>query len=212
MKRDWSYDSPLISKANIVADVFFVNLLYLMCCALIVTIGPASSALIALSDAFLREEACGPSVFWKVFRRNCRDFLLPWLFVLCLGVFLLYDIYLLLVHTTMAYVVFAIILIVLSILYLMVLAHVALIHARFECKFRHLLTNAVLISMAHPLQTLTILLLKLFPWVVFFFFPQVFVLLTPLWLFAYFSLSHFAMAKITFSVYRRISDQNNNNH
>lgn len=207
MKINWSCDSPLISKANVVADVVFLNLVYLVCCLPLVTIGSATAAMAGVSVSFLNKDTSGVKLFWKLFRNNLRTFLLPWLGVLFFGVFLIFDAYLLFLHPITGAVIFAVILILLLILYAMILAHIFLLHAKFELKFRYLLSNAVLLSLAHPLRTIALLILELFPWVCFFFFPQAFVFLTPVWLLCYFPLASFAMVKTMKPVYDRLVER-----
>ena len=209
MKLDWSYDSPLISKANAAADILFLNLVYLVCCLPVVTIGPASAALAGVSFSVLKKEAGGVGLFWKLFRGNLKTFLLPWLGVLALGVVLLFDAYLLFFQPVSGAVFFAAVLVLLLVFYAMVLAHICMIHARFDCGFRYMISNAVLLSLAHPLRTLALLVLELLPAALFFFWPQAFVFLTPVWLLCYCTPSSYAMAKIMAPVYRQlVADKN----
>ena len=206
MKTNWSYDSPMISKANTVADFIFLNLVYLVCCLPVVTIGAARTALAEASFSRLKEGAFGIAMFWKYFTKNLKSFLLPWLGIVILGAFLLFDAYLLYTVPVRGTAFFLAILILLIICFAMVIAHVFMMHAKFVCKFRYMLSNSVLISLAHPLRTAAVLILDLLPWLLFFFWPQACVFMTPVWLLCYFSVSGYIAAKIMAPVYARLSE------
>ena len=204
MKKDWSYDSALISKANVAADFIFLNIVYLICCIPIVTIGPANAAMAGCIFAFRKEEAAGVKEFLRLFLQNIKTFLLLWLGVLGLGVVVLFDAYLLFTKPAAAVLVFAVVLVVLLVFYAMILSHISLIHAKFECKFRFMIANSVLLSLAHPLRTLALLILELLPLALFLFWPEAFVFLTPAWLLCYFSLRSYAAVRIMEPVYAKL--------
>jgi len=204
VKKDWSYDSPLISKANTAADFMFLNIVYLVCCLPIVTIGPASAAMAGVTAAFIRGDASGVAVFWKLFCCNLKSFLFPWLGIMALGVMILFDAYLLFAHHVSGVVFFAIVLALLLVIYAMILAHVFMIHARFECGFRYMISNSVLLTLAHPLRTVLILIIRLLPFACFFFWPQMFVFMTPVWLLCYCSLGGYVSVRIMQPVYDRL--------
>ena len=206
MKRDWSYDSPVISKANLAADFIFLNLVYLLCCLPVVTIGPANAAMAGVFFSLINGEDAGVRAFLRLFRKNLKTFLLPWIGVLLLGVLVLFDAYLLFRQPVSGTVIFSCVLILLLVLYAMILSHICMIHAKFDCKFLHMISNAVLLTLAHPLRTVLLLVLQLLPISLFFFWPRAFVFLTPVWLLCYCTLSACAMAKIMAPVYNRLAE------
>ena len=84
------YDSPLMSFINTVLDLFLLNLLCLICCIPIVTIGPALAAKYDVAMRIVRREE--PTVFrpfFKAFKENFKQALIIWI-VLLGACFLLY--------------------------------------------------------------------------------------------------------------------------
>ena len=155
-----------------------------------------------------RQNAAGftlrQTVFFRIVTQNIKTFLLPWIGVLGLGVALLFDAYLLFTKPAASVLLFAAVLMLLVVLYAMILSHISLIHAKFECRFRFMISNSVLLSLAHPLRTLALLILELLPLALFLFWPEAFVFMTPVWLLCYFSLRSYAAVWIMEPVYAKL--------
>ncbi len=70
----FNYDGPLMRGMNRIADLLILNIVYLLCCIPIITIGPATSALYYVTLKMVREEQDGVvKEFWKSFRLNFRQ-------------------------------------------------------------------------------------------------------------------------------------------
>lgn len=209
MKTSWSYDSPLVSKGNTAADFLFVNLLYLLCCLPVLTIGAANAALGSVSLAFLKKEKdAGAGAFLRAFRENLPTALPSFLVLLLVGAFLCFDTYLLFFRSGgTPNVALTVLLALFLVIYALIYVQIFLVQAKFRCRFLFLFSNALLLSLAHPLRSLTALAADALPWVLFFFCPNLFAFLTPLWVLAYFSLSAHLKARLMNPVYEALAQR-----
>lgn len=70
----FNYDGPLMRGMNRIADLLILNIVYLLCCIPIITIGPATSALYYVTLKMVRDEQDGVvKEFWKSFKLNFRQ-------------------------------------------------------------------------------------------------------------------------------------------
>jgi len=208
MKGLFSSGSPFMNKLNDFADFIFVNLLYLVCCLPVFTIGAARSALYAVSFSYLDREETGVRIYLRAFRENFRAATPAWLLLLLCGLFLAFDFYVVITNRFPAYRFFAAVLAVLLVLYGMLLSQFFLVQARFRCGFRRLLGNSALIALAHPLRTAALLLLSALPWALLAFDPYLFASLTPVFVLLYFSLEGYLGARLMLKPFRKYAAEN----
>lgn len=208
MKSFLNYDSPFMTKANLLADCLFVNLLFVLLCLPIITIGPACAALSHVSFSYLEDKPAGVKCFLSAFWENLRTFLLPWLVVLVAAVMVCFSAYILYAYPIggILQIVFCCVLVLLILVLAFMLSQLFFVQAKFVCSFRYRFTNSVLIALAHPLRSLLILVLRSLPWILFFCYPYAFAFLTPVWLFFYFSLANRFAAKLMHKVYLRLAE------
>lgn len=86
------YDSPLFEFLNKVTDLFILNVLCLICCIPIITIGPALTAKYDVAMRIVRKEE--PSVlkpYFKAFKENFKQSLIVWLILLAACLLLCID-------------------------------------------------------------------------------------------------------------------------
>ena len=87
-----NYDSPLIQFLNKVTDLFILNLLCLICCLPIITIGAALTAKYDVAMRIVRKEE--PAVlkpFFKAFKSNFKQATIIWMILLVACVLLCMD-------------------------------------------------------------------------------------------------------------------------
>lgn len=89
----FSSDSKLMRFLNGVFDEIALNILFLVCCLPIVTIGASASALITAHRRVMYSHATCASTFFKCFRRNCRRMIPAWLIMLALMLLFGYSAY-----------------------------------------------------------------------------------------------------------------------
>lgn len=207
MKNMFSYDSPAITALNKVADIILVNLLFLVTCIPVVTIGAAQSALFTVAFRWTKREEAGAKEYCSAFRRNFRGSLLPWLIMLVAGVALAYNLFFTVRNQLPFRGLMIAVFILLSVVYFIILSQLFPFFAKFNCTVRQLFSNALLTALAHPLRTIVIIALEVFPWALLLAATETFIQLTPLWLLVYASLRGYITALMVRAPYSRYEEQ-----
>lgn len=156
-------DSPLMQALTKLADLFILNILFILCCIPVITIGASLSALYTVTlKAAKNEESYITSSFFRAFKENFRISTLSWLIVLVIGIVLLLDFRAsgflpasLSIFTRAAA-------ISLCIVYILIVTYLFPYIARFENTLKNSFKNAFLLSVAHlPYTFLLVLILVL---------------------------------------------------
>ena len=93
MGRIFSLDSPLFSFLNKVADLILLNILTMICCLPIITIGASMTALHYVVLKMVRdEESYIVRSYFKSFRQNFKQATIIWLILLLVGAVLMGDV------------------------------------------------------------------------------------------------------------------------
>ena len=96
MGRLFSLDSPLFSFLSKVADLMLLNILTLICCLPIVTVGASMTALHYVVLKMVRdEESYIIKSYFKSFKQNFKQATIIWLILLLVGAVLVGDIFIL---------------------------------------------------------------------------------------------------------------------
>ena len=87
-------ENPVVSFLNKMADLILLNLLFLICCIPVITVGPAVTALYAVS---LRSVRCGDGyvvqTFFRSFRQNFKQSFVAGIAGLCFVLLLFVDLF-----------------------------------------------------------------------------------------------------------------------
>lgn len=153
-------DSPFFQFLGTLTDFVLLNLIFLITCIPIITIGPAICALFSITLREAREEH-GYIVqpYLKSFRENFKSSFVLYLIYILLGALLLFSYIFWLQAQSIPGAVAAIILTVCVLLYLMSAFYVFALNARFENSLLQTIKNSILLALIHPKQTLQLLLL-----------------------------------------------------
>ena len=183
MKSIFSYDSKFMEMLETLANTMLLNLLFLLSCLPVVTIGAAFTALFSACRAQTRGTPCFRAYF-KAFRQNFPRATLVWLVLL---VPVLACVWSAMVVWANGLSLGVFVLSVLgAILFLNLMSGCLLFYSRFECPFRQLLKNGMLMTLSYPIRSLLIAALLWFPVVAFFLIPYILVQLTVIWVFLYY--------------------------
>ncbi|MBR3641807.1 MAG: DUF624 domain-containing protein [Oscillibacter sp.] len=207
MSKLFSYDSPVISFLNTVADIFFVNLLFLLTCLPVFTIGAALSALYTVGACWAEKKDAGVAKYWSTFRSDFRGSILPWVILLVTGLFLAAGAYITFLNPTPMQIPCLIFLGLLALVYLLIDAQLFPFFSRFNCTLRQLFANALLTALAHPLRTIVLIALKHLPLVLFMTLPNLFFRLLPVWMLGYASFCGYLAALLMRAPFRRYAEQ-----
>lgn len=187
----FSYDSKLMQILNFIGDLIILNVLYLVCCLPVVTIGAAQTGLHTGCKVLLdKEDDSSPAgAFFKGFTAGFGKVTVAWgvmSLILAVGVY----------GTVTAYMLGAPLWAVLpaTILCAVFQTLIPVFHARFDCTVWQLIKNPWFLLFAHPLRSLATVALVWAPVVLFFLLDLFdFMAMTPLWITLFFSTA-FCMA------------------
>lgn len=192
MNKIFGYDSKAMRFLGKVADLIFLNMLYMICCIPIVTIGAAQAgqyrAVLAMQDpdseytwfqAFVKGFKDG---FWNITVASTLMLLL--IFVVGINAFMVIFYEKATQDTNSIVWVCLVGAAILMIFY----STMTLFHSRFGCKPWQLLRNGIVVAMFNPLQAIINAVLMWVPLIVFLLDVVVFIQITPLWLLGYYSI------------------------
>lgn len=155
-------DSPFMNFLNRAADIVILNILFVLCCIPVVTIGASCTALYSITLKMVKgEEAYAAKGFFIAFKNNFKQSTIVWIFVLLLIFLLGADFYIIgYLSESMAKIMY-ILLTGVSIVCLMVVLYLFPYIARFYNKTLECVKNALYISILNFPYTLLLLFLTL---------------------------------------------------
>ena len=169
----FNMENPFFRFMGRVADLMILNVVFLVCCIPVVTIGPAITALYYTTLKMVRnEESYIVKGFFHSFKQNLRQGIIINLILLAIGVLLFLDLRVVVgnfqgIAGKAMYVVIWLGIV----LYALIFVYIYPLLSRFYNTIRNTFTNALLISIRHLPFTILLVILTLAP-VVIVFIPQ----------------------------------------
>lgn len=156
----FSYDSKLMQVLNFIGDLILLNMLYLLCCLPIFTIGAAQAGLYTACKVLMdKEDDSSPyEAFFKGFKTGFGTVTLAWGIVTLVLIVVVYFVITAILLGAPAWLA--------GIAALIIAFFQALIpafHARFSCKWWQLIRNSWFLLFAHPLRSIGVTLLLWMP-------------------------------------------------
>ena len=181
----FSPDSKLMQIISRITDLILLNVLFLLTCLPVFTVGAAATALYTMCFRLMREEYGSITKgYFQAFRANFRQSTLIWGLLLVAAVPALYYLsWILLLESILRYAGFLFVLILLAAL--MVASFVFPWISQFENTTAQALKNALLLSISHLPRTSAILAINLTPLIVFYFNADLFLQVSFLWIALY---------------------------
>ncbi|MDO5134404.1 MAG: DUF624 domain-containing protein [Eubacteriales bacterium] len=169
MERFFNMDNKFFTFMGKVADLMILNLLCLVCCIPVVTIGASLTALFYVTLKMARnEESYIVRSFFRSFKENLKQSLVINLIMLVTGLLLYLDLMISRgvegTFGTVLMFVFTVILVI----YLMLFMYIYPVLAKFYNSIKNTFTNAFLMSIRHLPYTLLMILVTAAPFLVFF--------------------------------------------
>ncbi len=147
MRSIFDMDSGFFRVLSRVADLMILNLIFVVCCIPIVTIGPALTAMYYVTMKMAaNEEGYIIRGFFKSFRQNFRQALIIWVIMLLIGCLLATDLLILRDATGTVFRLMRVFILATGIVYFMVMTYVFPILAKFENSVRATLKNALFMA------------------------------------------------------------------
>ena len=183
MRNLLNLDNKFFRFLGKVADLVILNVLWLICCLPILTIGASTTALYySVFKIQKNEESYIWRLFFQSFRLNLRQGTLFTIIFLLLGVFLTIDIY---AYSNSGAIenVILVLIVILIMIWLMTLSYVFPFLSWFQNSAKETLKNAFYMSIGNLPYTVLIVILNMIPGVVMIFFTDFFIMSAPLWFF-----------------------------
>lgn len=159
MNKFFRSDNPFWIGMGNVFDLFILNVLWLLCCLPIMTIGPSTTAFFyAMMNLVRGEESYVYKDFFRSFRRNLKQGICLGLPLTAVGAFLALDISMCYHAGTGIYTFFMVFFAVLFLIWLFVVLYVFPLLAKFEKKNKEIILWAFVLSIRNLGRTLLMMI------------------------------------------------------
>lgn len=160
MNRLFSPDNIVMQFLSKIFDLMVLNLLFILSCVPVVTVGASLSALYYVCLKMLRGE--DPYIwknYWKSFRENFKQSTIIWLLSLAAFAFLGMDFYIINSQDTALFAVIRVALWIISLILVSMFLYAFPVISHFKCTLKQVIRNAGLMAIGHLPYTFLLLLL-----------------------------------------------------
>ena len=167
MSKGMDMNSPVMGTMFKLSDLVIVNVIYIMCCIPIFTIGAATTALYYTTLKLVEDRGSSAvKAFFHSFKQNFRQATTIWVLCLLLGAILGADFYILNMVGSDSYPVVRVLLIVPAIVMLFTMTYVFPVLSRFDNTIKRTIINAFLLSVINFPKTILMILLNVIPFAI----------------------------------------------
>ena len=206
MKQLFNLDSPLMRGLGLISDLLILNVVTILFCVPVFTIGAAVTALNDAANRLQKDEGHALANYWKAFRSNFKQATILWLFLLVVGVLLLGGLFFYTTTEVAGGAILKLISMVLLGIWCAVMTWSFQLQCRFENVTKNTLRNALICTLLYLPRTAIATLLNIAPWLVLYFYTTEFIEFTPVWLFVWFSMSAFLNAKVLAKPFAKLKE------
>lgn len=175
MNRVFNFEGPVFTFLSRLADLFWLNLLYILCCIPVISAGAATTAMYYVTLKMAKnEEGYITRSFFKSFKENFVQATLMWLAVLLVVFILFIDLRIAgsgSIPGTSVKNVVTVAVGVMAIIVSMILMYLFPLLAQFDNTVKNTIRNAFLISIRHLPYTVLMMILTVLPVALIWFFP-----------------------------------------
>ena len=164
MGKKLNIDNPFFMAMGKLGDIILLNVIFLLCCVPVFTIGTAITAMYRVIFQ-MREGQDGYVLkrFLESFREEFKKTAPVWIFLVPAGAVLVFDVYFCAHQKGDFWMIMGVISGLLLLIWAFLLAYLFAVMARFENTRKNHLKNAVLMAIRHLPYTIVIVLLDLIP-------------------------------------------------
>lgn len=200
----FNLDSPLMQALNKLADLMWLNVLTLICCIPIVTVGASLTAMHYMALKIARDEECYITRdYFKSFKLNFKQATIIWLLMLFFILVLVGD-YFILKNTQLQFGnVISIMLTVVVVVLLFTCTFVFPVLAKFDNTVLRTIKNSFFIGILQFPKTILMMILSLVPAALFIFVPRI----IPIVVLFCFSAPAWVSAKLYSKFFQKLEDQ-----
>lgn len=182
MERFFSQDNKFFRFLGRVGDLILLNILWIVGCLPVVTIGVSTSALYyAVSKIVLDKDTYTVRMFLHSFRQNLKQGILLTLLYLISGALLLADVFFCIASGTFLSSILLGFFLILAVIWLTALSYTFPFLSQFDNSILNILKKSLFMGMHHLPCTAVILLLNSLPVIIVLIQPYFFLLSIPLW-------------------------------
>jgi len=169
MDRFFNMDNKFFTFMSRVADLIILNLLCIVCCIPVVTIGPSIAAMFYVTLKMVRnEESYIVRGFFKSFKQNLKQGIVINLIMLVAALLLYFDISICRSTPGTIGKVLMVLFMMILVVYLMIFLYLYPVLAKFYNTIKHTFRNAFLMSIRHLPYTVLMALITAAPVAIFF--------------------------------------------
>lgn len=204
----FNYESKFMQLMLLVADYMILNLVYIICCLPVFTIGAAQAGLYAGIRQLLNKDDDTPALrcFFKGFASGFGNITIVWtLFTVVIAAL----VYCCLLVMGFEFVGFKpqLWMIILALAICMIYqANLTIFHSNFGCTKLQLIRNVFFVTLAHPLRSIVVAVLTWLPAIVFVSISPVFMAMTPVLFACYFSISFLISTLLMKKPFKTLAD------
>lgn len=193
MREFFNMDNPVFRTLGRLADLMILNIVFIICCIPVFTIGASLTGLYYMTLKMAEnEESYIIRGFWKSFKQNFKQATLIWLVVLVIGIVLVLDIQIIGAMDSPYAKFLYIAVMAISLFYLMTVCYLFPVLSRFYNTIRGTFKNSMLMAVAHFPYTVMIVAVTVAPVLLTFYNGYTLWYGLLIWLMAGFSLIAFA--------------------
>lgn len=166
MGRIFNLDNPVMVFLNKVTDLIVLNILVLICCIPIVTIGASFTAMYYVLLRIRKDETTYIiKDFFHSFKSNFKDATLLWILYLLVLIVIAVDYYLIFLIGLEFLSIFKVLFFAIVILLLMSMTWGFILLSRYENTLLKTVKYSYCVGIANPIRTVVIGILMLVPWI-----------------------------------------------
>lgn len=163
----FSYDSPLMRKLALIWNLAFLNILWLVCCLPIFTIGAATAAMHSVLFHYIEDtDDAVIRPFFKAFVENFKQATILWVIAMPVIAILAFDALYLSVHGSGLMAALWIPFAILSLILAVILTYAFPLMAKYDSPLKNIVRNSGILFLMDFWQSLFVLVLNLVPFVI----------------------------------------------
>ena len=183
MSKWFDIDSPIMVALSRLADMFFLSVMWLVCCLPIITIGPSTAAMYYVALKWARKEDVKiSSAFFDAFKKNFKQGVALNLIFIVVGTVLVLDYFIMSAQQSTYGTISSICFFVMGVWLLAIMFYAYPLQAQFYNTVRQTLINAAQLAVMKFPVTIAVFVINLLPLIVGFISLPLLISTIPLWL------------------------------
>ena len=207
MKKLFDMDSPLMRGLSFAGDLLILNILTVLCSIPVITLGASLTGLYDTINRMYNGQGYSVKGFFAAFKSNFKQATALWILFCVIGTVLICSLLLSLQIANMIALVLRIVLCILVVLYLMALAWVFPLQAKFYNTVGNTLKNAFICAMSNRIRSLIAAVMNTIPIIFFVNSAEMFLKLSFLWVFFWLALAAYCNMKVLSKPFAELIDR-----